>query len=99
VLSIFISHVFSAFLARQAELHERPSRSGQMKIIRTELRFLLLAAPALALLIILTAAGPRRETQSRPSSSWRALRRPLPAIVQIDVCDERIVIIQVNWIG
>ncbi len=28
-----------------------------MKIIRTELRFLLLAAPALALLIILTPAG------------------------------------------
>ncbi len=57
VLAMFISHVFSAFLARQAELHERPGRSEQMKIIRTELRFLLLAAPALALLVILTAAG------------------------------------------
>jgi hypothetical protein len=57
VLAMFVSHVFSAFLARQAELHERPGRSEQMSIIRTELRFLLLAAPALALLIILTAAG------------------------------------------
>ena len=57
VLAMFISHVFSAFLARQDELHERPGRSEQMKIIRAESRFLLLAAPALALLIILTAAG------------------------------------------
>jgi len=54
---MFISHVFSAFLARQDELHERPGRSEQMKIIRAESRFLLLAAPALALLIMLTAAG------------------------------------------
>jgi hypothetical protein len=57
VLAMFVSHVFSAFLARQAELHERPGRHEQMKIIRTELRFLLLAAPALALLVILTVAG------------------------------------------
>jgi hypothetical protein len=57
VLAMFVSHVFSAFLARQAELHERPGHREQMKIIRTELRFLLLAAPALALLIILTVAG------------------------------------------
>jgi len=57
VLAMFISHVFSAGLARQGELHERPGRSEQMKIIRAESRFLLLAAPALALLIILTAAG------------------------------------------
>jgi|SRR5450755_1366735 hypothetical protein len=57
VLAMFVSHVFSASLARQTELHGRPGRSEQMGIIRTELRFLLLAAPALALLIILTAAG------------------------------------------
>jgi hypothetical protein len=31
VLAMFISHVFSAFLARQAELHERPRRREQMK--------------------------------------------------------------------
>ncbi len=57
VFAMFISHVFSAFLARQAELQQRPGRSEQMKIIRTEVRFFLLAAPALALLIILTVAG------------------------------------------
>jgi hypothetical protein len=57
VLAMFVSHVFSAFLARQAELHERPGRREQTRIIRTELRFLLLAAPALALLVILTVAG------------------------------------------
>jgi hypothetical protein len=57
VVAMFVSHVFSAFLARQAELHKHPGRSEQVKIIRTELRFLLLAAPAIALLIILTAAG------------------------------------------
>jgi hypothetical protein len=52
-----VSHVFSDFLARQAELHERPGLTERMRIIRTETRFLLLAVPALALLIILTAAG------------------------------------------
>ena len=57
VLAIFVGHVFSASLARQAELNKRPGRSEQMRIIRTEARFLLLAAPALALLIILTVAG------------------------------------------
>jgi hypothetical protein len=57
VLAIFVAHVFSASLARQAELRRRPGRSEQMRIIRTESRFLLLAAPALALLIILTVAG------------------------------------------
>ena len=57
VLAMFVSHVFSAFLARQAELNRRPGRSEQMRIIWTESRFLLLAAPALALLIILTVAG------------------------------------------
>jgi hypothetical protein len=57
VLAMFFSHVFSASLARQAELHRRPGRSETMHIIRTESRFLLLAAPALALLIILNMAG------------------------------------------
>jgi hypothetical protein len=57
VLAMFVSHVFSASLARQAELHRRPGGSETMRIIRTESRFLLLAAPALALLVILTAAG------------------------------------------
>jgi hypothetical protein len=54
---MFVSHVFSASLARQAELHRRPGRSEQVNIIRTESRFLLLAGPALALLAILTLAG------------------------------------------
>ena len=57
VLAMFVSHVFSASLARQAELHRRPGRSEQLNIIRTESRSLLLAGPALALLAILTLAG------------------------------------------
>ena len=57
VLAMFVTHVFSASLARQAELRKHPSRSEEMRIIRTESRFLLLAAPALALLVILTVAG------------------------------------------
>lgn len=57
VLAMFVSHVSSASLARQAELHRRPGRSEQMSIIWTGSRFLLLAAPAIALLIILTVAG------------------------------------------
>ena len=32
VLAIFVSHVFSASLARQAELRKRPGRSEQMNI-------------------------------------------------------------------
>jgi hypothetical protein len=59
VLAIFVSHVFAASLARQVELQRRPGRIEAMRIIRTEARFLLLAVPALALLIILTAAGSR----------------------------------------
>jgi hypothetical protein len=54
---MFVSHVFSASLARQAELHRRPGGSETMRIIGTESRFLLLAAPALAVLVILTVAG------------------------------------------
>jgi hypothetical protein len=57
VLAIFVSHVFAASLARQAELHRRVGRIEAMIIIRTESRFLLLAAPALAFLIILTVGG------------------------------------------
>ncbi len=57
VLAMFVTHVFSASLARQAELRKRPSRSEEMRIIRAESRFLLLAAPALALLVILAVAG------------------------------------------
>jgi hypothetical protein len=57
VLAMFVSHVFAASLARQAELHRRPGGSETMHIIRTESRFLLLAAPALTLLVILTVAG------------------------------------------
>jgi hypothetical protein len=57
VLAVSASHVFSASLARQAELLRRPGRREQMRIIRTESRFLLLSAPALALLAILTVAG------------------------------------------
>ena len=57
VLAMFVSHVFSASLARQAELQRRPGGSETMRIIRTESRFLVLAAPALALLIILTVTG------------------------------------------
>jgi hypothetical protein len=57
VLAMFVSHVFSASLARQAELHRRPGRSEQLNIVRTESRFLLLAGPALALLATLTLAG------------------------------------------
>ena len=57
VLAMFLSHVFSASRAQKAELHQRPGRSEQMGIIRTESRFLLLAAPALSLLAVLTVAG------------------------------------------
>jgi hypothetical protein len=44
VLAMFISHVFSASRPRRAELNRCPGGSEQMNIIRTESRFLLLAA-------------------------------------------------------
>ena len=57
VLAIFVSHVFSAFLARQDELHQRPGGSETMRIVRTESRVLKVDAPARGLMIILKVAG------------------------------------------
>jgi hypothetical protein len=40
VLAMFVSHVFSAALACQAELHRRPGGGEMMRIIGTDSRFL-----------------------------------------------------------
>ena len=63
VIAIFTSHVFSTTLVLQIELGRRPTRSEWLANVRAESRFLLLAVPPLALLLLLTIA-----TVSLPNS-------------------------------
>jgi hypothetical protein len=63
VIAIFTSHVFSTTLVMQIEFGRRPTRSEWLANARAESRFLLLAVPPLALLLLLTLA-----TVSLPNS-------------------------------
>jgi hypothetical protein len=56
IIAIFTSHVFSTTLVQQVELGRRPSRSEWLVNVRYESRFLLLAVPPLALLLLLRLA-------------------------------------------
>jgi hypothetical protein len=56
IIAIFTSHVFSTTLVMQVELGRRPTRSEWLANARFESRFLLLAAPPLALLLLLNLA-------------------------------------------
>jgi hypothetical protein len=56
VLAIFISHVFASSLVQQMELGRRPTRREWMGTVGFESRFLLLAVPPVAILVILDAA-------------------------------------------
>ncbi len=56
IVAIYTSHVFSTTLVLQVELGRRPSRSEWFANARFEARFLLLAVPALVLLIVLDLA-------------------------------------------
>ena len=57
ILAMFIAHVFSAGLARQAAQGRRLRWEERVATMRTEARFLLLAGPPLALLAITQLAG------------------------------------------
>jgi hypothetical protein len=57
VIAIFTSHVFSTTLVMQIELGRRPTRSEWLANVRAESRFLLLAVPPLAVLLLLTLAN------------------------------------------
>lgn len=57
VLAMFVSHVFSAGIARNLELHRSVARSEWSRIIRTESRFLLVAVPPIVVLLCLNLAG------------------------------------------
>ena len=57
IIAIFTSHVFSTTLVLQIELGRRPTRSEWLTNARSESRYLLLALPPLALLLLLTLAG------------------------------------------
>ncbi|MFZ0343425.1 MAG: hypothetical protein WAL31_13970 [Gaiellaceae bacterium] len=56
IIAIFTSHVFSTTLVLQVELSRRPTRSEWFANARFESRFLLLAVPPLALLLLLDLA-------------------------------------------
>jgi hypothetical protein len=56
IVAIFTSHVFSTTLVRQVELGRRPNRSEWFANVRFEARFLLLAVPPVALLLLLRLA-------------------------------------------
>jgi hypothetical protein len=55
ILATFIGHVFSAALAKQIEIGRPLSRSAVMTIVGSESRFLLLAVPPVAIVIVLYA--------------------------------------------
>jgi len=57
IVAIFTSHVFSTTLVLQVELRRRPTRSEWFANARFESRFLLLAVPPLALLLLLDLAS------------------------------------------
>jgi hypothetical protein len=57
VLAMFLSHVFSAGLARHVALSRRLSRSEWLHVVNSETPFLLLAVPPLAILAVLDLSG------------------------------------------
>jgi hypothetical protein len=57
IIAIFTSHVFSTTLVLQVTLGRRPTRSEWFANARSESRFLFLAVPPVALLLLLDFAG------------------------------------------
>jgi hypothetical protein len=57
VLAMFIAHVFAAILAEHSALGRSLTKSELLDAVRAEWGFLLLAAPPLALLLILNVTG------------------------------------------
>jgi hypothetical protein len=56
IIAVFTSHVFSTTLVLQVELGRRPTRREWLANARYESRYLLLAVPPLALLLLLNLA-------------------------------------------
>src|SRR5206468_8035962 len=57
VVAVFVAHVFAATLVLHVELGRRPTKREWMITARFETRFLLLAVPPAAILVILDAMG------------------------------------------
>lgn len=57
IVAMFLSHVFSTYLAQEVARGRAPSMRERMAIVRTESRFLLIAAPPLALAGLLMVLG------------------------------------------
>ncbi len=57
VIAMVIGHVFAASLSRQAELGRRPTRGELLRTVGRESWFLLVAAPQIILLLVLSLVG------------------------------------------
>ena len=57
VIAICTTHIFSGSLVQLIELGRRPTRKEWLVTVRFELRFLLLAVPPLAVLLVLQLAN------------------------------------------
>ena len=57
IVAMVIAHIFAASLADYAELQRRPTQRELLKIVRRESRFLLVCAPQIVLLLLLTLFG------------------------------------------
>jgi hypothetical protein len=57
VVAMFLSHVFSAAMARQVEVRGMLTWKNWIRIIRSESRFLLLCVPPLVVVTVLFALG------------------------------------------
>lgn len=57
IIAVFTSHVFGASLVQHVELGRRPSKREWFGVVRFESRFLLLAVPPAAILVILNLAS------------------------------------------
>lgn len=57
VLAIFVSHVFASTLVQHVELGRRPTRREWSTTVARETRFLLLAIPPVAIMVVLNAFG------------------------------------------
>jgi VanZ family protein len=65
VLAMFLSHVFAATLAQQVELGRQVTGGERLAILGSESRFLLLGAPPIVLVAILTLLGASISTSIR----------------------------------
>ena len=57
VLAMFLAHVFAASIGQEVDLERTPTGRERMKIVRDESRFLLVAVPPVAVVVVLSLGG------------------------------------------